>query len=86
MDELLQKYADKLQEIYEKRTAGDHTFVGVLVEYEREKRILNDVEHEPVCKIYGHDLAVRSGFECKAPITSTRFKSRYQGMYSVNRD
>lgn len=30
MDEIIQKYADRLQEIYDKRTAGDHTFTGVL--------------------------------------------------------
>ena len=32
MDELIKKYADRLQEIYDKRIAGDHTFSGVLSE------------------------------------------------------
>lgn len=30
MDSLIKKYADKLQDIYDNRTAGDHTFTGVL--------------------------------------------------------
>lgn len=31
--ELAEEYASKLQDIYEKRTAGDFTFLGVLGEY-----------------------------------------------------
>ena len=33
MDELIAQYADKLQSIYDDRTAGDATFVGVLAQF-----------------------------------------------------
>lgn len=33
MDELIHQYADELQKIYDNRTAGAHTFVGVLASF-----------------------------------------------------
>jgi len=33
MDELIAKYAEELQRIYEKRTAGAYTFGGVLTQF-----------------------------------------------------
>lgn len=47
--ELAEEYASKLQDIYDKRTAGDFTFLGVLHEYTqklyglRAKRPSNDM-------------------------------------------
>lgn len=35
-DELIRKYSGELQSIYDNRTAGDHTFVGVLYHLLRE--------------------------------------------------
>lgn len=35
MDEVIAEFAAKLQKIYDERTAGDHTFAGVLVEFSR---------------------------------------------------
>lgn len=39
-DRIIEKYSDILQEIYDKKTAGDHTFVGVLA------RMLWDLEKQ----------------------------------------
>lgn len=36
MDELILEYAAKLQDIYDKRTAGDYTFKGFLSDFVRE--------------------------------------------------
>lgn len=33
MDDLIAETAAKLQDIYDNRTAGDHTFTGVLFEF-----------------------------------------------------
>lgn len=35
-NELLRKYADELQAIYDNQTAGDHTFIGVLAAFAME--------------------------------------------------
>ncbi len=35
IDEKTSKYAQRLQEIYDTRTAGDHTFYGVLTDFLR---------------------------------------------------
>ena len=39
MDKLIREYADKLQAVYDSRTAGDGTFVGILAEFGRKARI-----------------------------------------------
>lgn len=36
VDDLLTKYAERLQDTYDSRTAGDHTFVGVLFMFLQE--------------------------------------------------
>ena len=42
IDELISKYESIMQSIYDNRTAGDHTFTGVLSEFAREvERALN---------------------------------------------
>ncbi len=33
MDELLHQYAERLQDVYDKRTAGDYSFLGILSEF-----------------------------------------------------
>jgi hypothetical protein len=43
MDELLEEYAAKLQEIYDGQTAGDYTFVGVLSEFVRKLKAAEEV-------------------------------------------
>lgn len=35
-DDVIAEYAFELQRIYEERTAGDYTFIGVLAEFSRE--------------------------------------------------
>lgn len=39
MDELIRQYRQKLQEIYDNRTAGDGTFTGILADFARDVRI-----------------------------------------------
>lgn len=36
MDELIREYEQKLQEIYDNKTAGDYTFYGVLTEFAKK--------------------------------------------------
>ena len=36
MDELIQEYSDRLDRIYTERTAGDHTFYGLLSLFARD--------------------------------------------------
>jgi hypothetical protein len=36
MEDMMQEYAAKLQSIYDERTAGDHTFSGVLFEFAQQ--------------------------------------------------
>ncbi len=40
-DDLIRRHAERLRGIYEDRTAGDHTFTGVLSEFLREIRGAN---------------------------------------------
>lgn len=42
LDALIATYADTLQDIYDARTAGEYTFVGVLGEFARK---VVDAEH-----------------------------------------
>lgn len=36
VDELIRIYAIKLGQVYDNRTAGDHTFTGILAEFARK--------------------------------------------------
>ena len=42
MDELIKKYAQHLQDIYDNRTAGDNTFEGVLYNFAQEAQKLTE--------------------------------------------
>lgn len=33
MDELMRLYAERLQKVYDERTAGDYSFLGILSEF-----------------------------------------------------
>lgn len=49
VDELIAEYAEKLERIYNERTAGDHTFTGVLAmflsEVDNTRVLRNAPEH-----------------------------------------
>lgn len=49
VDELIKDYADHLKKVYDDRTAGDHTFAGVLADFAGDvKTALEDarIAHE----------------------------------------
>lgn len=45
MDELLQLYAARLQRIYDDRSAGDASFLGILSEFREEYDTFRDDKH-----------------------------------------
>lgn len=76
MDELIKKYADRLQAIYDKKTAGDHTFLGVLSDFLREGDALRTIPHSKECKIYGHSLVTLGTPEaCRALENATTYET-----------
>lgn len=50
MDELIARYAQALQSIYDRQTAGDCTFIGVLSEFARDVERELSKPHEPVAE------------------------------------
>jgi hypothetical protein len=76
MDELIKKYAERLQTIYDKQRAGDHTFSGILGDFLREVDGLRAIPHSKECKKYGHGLVTLGTPEaCPALETTTTFES-----------
>lgn len=74
-DTLIDKYAAELQDIYDKRRAGENTFAGVLVRVIREYQGTLQIPHHKKCREYGHALVVATGMAaCSAPIHSTAFE------------
>lgn len=43
-DELIRKYAEKLEKVYNEQTAGDFTFDGILAQFLREYDKMCDVD------------------------------------------
>ena len=62
---LIEKYARNLDAIYENRTRGDYTFIGLLAEFARELRtepiysqataVTNSKPHSRACGITKHE-------------------------------
>lgn len=75
MDELIARYSVELQLIYDKQTAGDHTFSGVLGEFLREVDLKRSIPHSKLCQQLGHGLATLGTPEaCRALETTTIFE------------